>query len=183
MILNKSSFISRLIAGVRYLLLIAHVNKNVKCNGLFYIGKRNKIIAIKGGGISFGKNVHLFDNVEIQAKGLLEIGNKTTINEYSRIVAYEKIKLGNNCVLAKFVTILDHDHEARFIDGQLSFGNYITNPIIIGDNVWIGDKCTILKGVTIGSNVVVGANSLVNSDIPANCVAAGVPCRVIKMLN
>jgi maltose O-acetyltransferase len=46
--------------------------------------------------------------------------------------------------------------------------------------VWLGVNVTVLKGVTIGENSIIGANSLVVKSIPANCVAAGNPCRVIR---
>ena len=53
-------------------------------------------------------------------------------------------------------------------------------PVKIGDKVWIGGGVTILPGVTIGDNSVIGAGSVVTKDIPANVVAAGNPCRIIK---
>ncbi len=52
----------------------------------------------------------------------------------------------------------------------------------IGNNVWLGSEVTILKGVTIGDNAVIGAKSLVTKNIPANCIAAGVPAKVIRMI-
>lgn len=52
--------------------------------------------------------------------------------------------------------------------------------VIIGDNVWVGYGTIILKGVHIGENSVIGAGSIVTSDIPANVIAAGNPCKVIK---
>ena len=52
----------------------------------------------------------------------------------------------------------------------------------IGNNVFIGMKSTILKGVRIGNNVIIGANSLVNKDVPDNCVVAGNPAKIVKML-
>ena len=55
-------------------------------------------------------------------------------------------------------------------------------PITIGDNVWIGGNVTILPNVTIGENTVIGAGSVVTKNIPANVVAVGNPCKVIKKL-
>ncbi|GAO31958.1 galactoside O-acetyltransferase [Geofilum rubicundum JCM 15548] len=55
-------------------------------------------------------------------------------------------------------------------------------PIVIEDNVWLGVNVTVLKGVRIGANSVIGAHSLVVKDIPANVIAAGNPCKVIKAL-
>ncbi len=51
------------------------------------------------------------------------------------------------------------------------------------NNVWIGGSVTILSGVTVGNNVVIGAGAVVTKDIPDNCVAAGVPAKVIRMQN
>ncbi len=53
-------------------------------------------------------------------------------------------------------------------------------PITIGDNVWLGGNVVVTPGVTIGENTVIGAGSVVAKDIPANVVAAGNPCRVVR---
>ena len=54
--------------------------------------------------------------------------------------------------------------------------------VIIEDNVWLGYGVKILKGVHIGKNSVIGAGSIVTKNIPANVIAAGNPCKVIKQL-
>ena len=54
--------------------------------------------------------------------------------------------------------------------------------VVIGDNVWLGVGSMVLKGAKIGDNTVIGANSLVTGEIPANVVAAGNPCKVIRQL-
>lgn len=56
-------------------------------------------------------------------------------------------------------------------------------PVRIGKNCWLGAGVTVLPGVTIGDNTVVGAGSLVTRDLPANVVAVGSPCRVIRPIN
>ena len=53
-------------------------------------------------------------------------------------------------------------------------------PITVGNNVWIGAGTVVLGGVTIGDNTVIGAGSIVTKDIPANVIAVGVPCRVMR---
>jgi maltose O-acetyltransferase len=55
-------------------------------------------------------------------------------------------------------------------------------PVSIGNNVWIGSRVMILKGASIGDNSVIAAMSVVTSAIPANCVAAGVPAKVIRKI-
>ena len=54
--------------------------------------------------------------------------------------------------------------------------------IVIEDDVWVGAYSIILKGVTIGARSIIGAGSVVTKSIPADCVAAGNPCKVIKSL-
>ena len=92
------------------------------------------------------------------------------------------IKIGNNVKITEGVTILTHGFDWSVLKGV--YGDVLgsSGGVTIGDNVFIGMKSTILKGVHIGNNVIIGANSLVNKDIPANCVAAGNPCKVIMGL-
>ena len=56
-------------------------------------------------------------------------------------------------------------------------------PVHIGRNCWIGAGAVILPGVTIGDNTVIGAGSIVTKDIPANVVAVGNPCHVLREIN
>ena len=57
-----------------------------------------------------------------------------------------------------------------------------SKPIIIEKDVLIGTRCIILKGVTIGERSIIGSGSVVTKSIPSDCIAAGNPCKVIKML-
>ena len=115
------------------------------------------------------------------------IGNHCNIGEYSQITAINKITIGDGLLTGRYLYIGDNSHgnlsleEANIIPLQrplLSKGE-----ITIGRNVWIGDKVTILGGVTIGDNAIIGANSVVTHDIPSNCMAAGMPAKVVKQLS
>lgn len=92
------------------------------------------------------------------------------------ITAFTSIKIGNDVRCATNTTICDSDWHPD--DPRTS----LSKPIVIEDNVWLGYNVTVWKGVTIGKNSIIGANSLVTKDIPANVIAAGNPCRVIKQL-
>jgi len=88
------------------------------------------------------------------------------------------IDIKDNVTLANRVQILAHDDAAEQICGYRKVGR-----VVIGNNVFVGAGATILPGVTIGDNSIIGAGSVVNKSIPENCIAVGVPARVIKRLD
>jgi carbonic anhydrase/acetyltransferase-like protein (isoleucine patch superfamily) len=138
--------------------------------------------ATDGGRIVFGAHCSVDRNATLIAKfGSISMGEGGHVGIGTVIVARESIQIGANALIAEYVTIRDQDH---LFDGSgiTSQSGFSTAPIVIGNNVWLGAKVTVTKGVTIGDNVVVGANSVVTRDIPANCVAAGAPARVIRNL-
>jgi UDP-3-O-[3-hydroxymyristoyl] glucosamine N-acyltransferase len=91
------------------------------------------------------------------------------------IQAGNGIVLGRNILIGPNVGIISANHSMG------DFKNWEkTTPVTVGDNVWIGMNSVILPGVTIGDNVIIGAGSVVSNDIPANTVAAGNPCKVIR---
>lgn len=90
------------------------------------------------------------------------------------------VKIGNNVLMAPDVRIFTATHP---VDPKLRLqGVEYAKPVTIGDNVWIGGGCIINPGVTIGENSVIGSGSVVTKDIPANVVAAGNPCKVIRKI-
>ncbi len=130
------------------------------------------------------KEKNVFDrNFDIEVSGQLTVGSRNYFNKNVKIVCFDKIEIGDDCLIADSVHIYDHDH--RFDDVSKTIGSqgYVTAPIKIGNNVWLGAKVTVLKGVTIGDGVIVGANSLVSRDLPSNSICGGVPAKVIKMRN
>lgn len=108
----------------------------------------------------------------------IEVGDNFFANYNCSIIDVAKVKIGNNVMLAPNVAIYTAGHPIHPVarNSMYEYGIEVT----IGDNVWIGGNAVILPGVTIGDNVVIGAGSVVTKDIPANVVAAGNPCRVVK---
>jgi len=112
------------------------------------------------------------------------IGDNCSFGAFNHITSINRIEIGNGVVTGKFVTITDNSH------GETSISALQSPPtdrplvskggVCIGNNVWIGEKATILPGVTIGNGAVVAANSVVTKDVPAYCVVAGIPAKVIK---
>ena len=147
-------------------------------NTLFFRGNSSSIII--GNNCSFNSNSRFnFRGVNhrciLQAVkgGKIIIGNHCGFSGVS-IVSNVGVSIGDHVLVGTNTMIGDrNDHESRFPEWQ-------PKPVVIGNNVWIGMNCVIMRGVTVGDNVVIGANSVVTKDIPANTIAAGNPCKVIK---
>jgi maltose O-acetyltransferase len=88
------------------------------------------------------------------------------------------VTIGNNVFFGPNVQLYAATHP--IIASERIKGPELAFPIHIGDNVWLGGGVIVCPGVTIGNNTTIGAGSVVVKDIPANVVAAGNPCRVIK---
>ena len=92
------------------------------------------------------------------------------------------VEIGSHVTIASNVQFITHEGGV-WVFRQKEPGINAYGRIKIGDNVFIGYRVIILPGVKIGNNVVIGAGAVVCRDIPDNCVAAGVPAKVIKSLN
>lgn len=116
----------------------------------------------------------------------LTIGEYCSFGAMNHITCCNKITIGNRVLTGKWVTISDNNHGATEIDTIRVQPSrrpiFSKGPIKIGDDVWIGDKATILGGVTIGKGAVIAANAVVTKDVPAYCVVAGNPGKVIRQI-
>lgn len=109
------------------------------------------------------------------------IGNGCYFNFNTVLVDDYKITIGDNVLFAPNVTICTTGHPIH-IDLRPN-GEMYCAPVEIKSGVWLGSGVTVLPGVTIGENSVIGAGSVVTADIPANSLAMGTPCRVIRQIN
>lgn len=110
----------------------------------------------------------------------IRIGKQFYANHNLTILDVCLVSIGDNVMFGPHVMISTATHPIDPITRQTTgYGA----PIQIGNNVWLGGNVSVLPGVTIGDNCVIGAGSVVNKSIPANCVAAGNPCKVIKPIN
>ncbi len=108
-------------------------------------------------------------------------GDNFFLNYNCKILDGAKVVFGNDVLVGPDCTFVTPSHPLD--PGQRLEGLEIFLPITVGNNVWFGAGVTVLGGVTIGDNTVIAAGSVVTRDIPANCLAAGVPCRVIREVN
>lgn len=108
----------------------------------------------------------------------IEVGENFYANVNLVILDGAKVRIGDNAFIAPNVGIYTAGHP---LDAdRRNKGLEYAYPVTIGNNVWIGAGVIILPGVTIGDNAVIGAGSVVTKDIPANTLAVGNPCRVIR---
>lgn len=128
-------------------------------------------------GIFIGDDVVVKEGARIcscNETSSIQIGKRTTIGYHVFIFASSRIEIGDDCLIAPFVYVVDSNH--RTAPGMLI--NEQENdvaPIRIGNDVWISTGVTVLKGVAIGDGAIVAANSVVNTDVPANEIWGGSP--------
>jgi acetyltransferase-like isoleucine patch superfamily enzyme len=159
------------------------------------LGKRSVIrkpmFIANPGGISIGEGCFVRDGARLEvvdridhAQGRLIIGNNVHFEQNVHIAACGTVTIEDDVCIAAGVAILDTSHP----HGYPGEGNRVTQIqsgdayVHIGKRVFIGVGSVVLPNVTIGDNSVVGAGSVVTQDIPANCIAAGTPARVIRSL-
>lgn len=148
-----------------------------------------------GGKISIGDNFYFSSGygvnpiagnlqgaVYVEPGASLSIGNDVGMSS-TRMWIHDSVTIGNHVKIGACVLITDTDaHPLDYMARRSSNDGTKSAPIVIEDDVWVGAHTIILKGVSIGARSVIGAGSVVTRSIPADCVAAGNPCRVIKML-
>lgn len=108
----------------------------------------------------------------------IEVGNNFFANYNCTILDVGKVIIGENVMFAPNVSIYTAGHpiHSQSRNSGYEYGIGVT----IGDNVWIGGSVVINPGVKIGNNTVIGSGSIVTKDIPANCIAVGNPCKVLR---
>lgn len=117
--------------------------------------------------VDYGENIH--------------IGRRTFVNMNLTALDVVDITIGDDCQIGPNVQLLTPVHPIDPVPRRDKLE--AAKPIVIGDNVWLGGGVIVCPGVTIGSNSVIGAGSVVTRDIPANVVAVGNPCRVLRPID
>jgi maltose O-acetyltransferase len=147
-------------------------------NSSFSKSKEEREVILKKILKSVGKSVHFEPNFRCEFGMNISIGNNFYANFDCIMLDGNDINIGNNVLLGPRVGLYTANH-ATDAEERIKGGCY-ARPISIGDNVWIGANVDIMGGVKIGNNTIIGAGSVVTKDIPANVIAAGVPCKVIR---
>jgi acetyltransferase-like isoleucine patch superfamily enzyme len=108
----------------------------------------------------------------------IRIGARTTIGYHTFIFASELISVGDDCLIAPFVYLVDSNHGTRR-DEPINRQPNTTAPIVIGNDVWIGAKATVLAGVTIGDGAIIASGAIVNRDVEPHTIVGGAPAKMI----
>ena len=125
-----------------------------------------------------GDGVHFAPNFRCEFGFNVSIGGNFHANFDRIILDGGGVEIGDNVLFGPRVGIYTSNHA---IDAsERVAGACYARPVKIGNRVWVGAGVHINQGVTIGDNTIIGAGSVVTKDVPANVIAAGVPCRVIR---
>lgn len=120
-----------------------------------------------------GANLHIHNNIGMSQVALCAVGADITI--------------GSRTLLGGGVRIYSSNfHSLNYMDRRISETDHKNRkcaPVTIGEDCFIGAGTVILKGVNVGNRTIIAAGSVVTKDIPADVIAGGNPCRVIKQIN
>lgn len=121
----------------------------------------------------YGKfTMHGHSSIMVHKNAVLEIGNNTYLNGGSIECSYG-ISIGDNCAIADGARIMDNSW-------HLAYSPIGGGKINIGNKVWIATNAMILPGVNIGDGAIIAAGAVVTKNVPAGCLVAGVPAKVVK---
>lgn len=151
----------------------AHVLKLVNFYGYAHVQQRRLLRA--------GPGLRMSPSVSMRNAERITLGKEVHVGERSCLWAGDvngRISLGDNALLGPevFVTASNYGVEAG---KTVMYQDKVEADVVIGADVWLGVRVTVLPGVTIGDGAVVGAGSVVTKSLPANCIAAGVPAKVV----
>jgi acetyltransferase-like isoleucine patch superfamily enzyme len=153
-----------------------------RTSGMLFLGRRLELQIGRKGEIRFGRFVWIGDGTKIRChEGVVEIGDKTVIGQECTISAYQRVRIGEQCVIADRAMFIDFDHGVVEVERPIRQQGIYKRDVVVGSNVWIGYNACLLRGVRVGDNSIIGSNSVVTRDVPANAVVGGVPARVIRM--
>jgi acetyltransferase-like isoleucine patch superfamily enzyme len=156
--------------------------------------RRRRLHAYPNGEIHIGACSMVLCRVDFDSLGgLVRIGDRCYLGA-SHLVCHTSITIGDDVIMSWGVTVVDHDSHSpnwderaqdvnEWMNGRKNWDHVKVAPVVIGDKAWIGFGASILKGVVIGEAAVVGACSVVTRDVPAYCVVAGNPARVVRRLD
>lgn len=167
-----------------------NVGKNIQVCGPIYFYR------YFGSKIQFGDDIvtisrpdvyalNIFPHSKIRtmsSSAIIKIDNNVSFNSICIVARSKTISIGENTLIGGNCQIMDTDFHPLWPPSirKIYSDDLYDKPVLIGKNVFIGLNVIILKGSKIGDNSVIAAGSVVSGEIPSNCIAGGIPCKVIK---
>lgn len=184
---NRTNF-QRMMAGENYIAdepeIFAAVDRATKLvvayHQAFVAGDPNArdiLVSLLG---SFGAGSHIKPPLFVDLGSNIHIGNNTYVNSGLTALDVGKIIIGDDCLIGPNVQLLTPTHPIEITARKDKVEG--SQPITLGNNVWLGGGVIVCPGVTIGDDTVVGAGAVVTKDLPAGVVAVGNPARVIRAI-
>jgi acetyltransferase-like isoleucine patch superfamily enzyme len=150
--------------------------------GMVFFGRGLELQIGRRGEIRFGRFTWVGDGTKIRCnEGVVEIGDKTVFGQECTVSAYQRVRIGQQCVIADRAMFIDFDHGVAEVERPIRVQGIYKRDTVVGSNVWVGYGACVLRGVRVGDNAIIGTNSVVTKDVPANAVVGGVPAKVIRM--
>ena len=165
--------------------------------GKIYINGDNNYIRIGRGCVS-DKDMHIviesncrFDigedvrlsmaNIYVGPSSVLRIGDRTGFTGlvHLNLIEAKAIEIGTDCSIAAGVWMTTSDFHS-IINLETGARLNAAKPVRVGNHVWIANQASLLKGSVIGDNAIIGAHAVVTGTVPAHCVVAGNPARIVR---
>lgn len=168
---NKRSFFSRVMTFY-YRKTIGYCGAGVSFDTIVYLMRNKSNISIDDGAyIKSGARL-----CPCNKNAKIEIGRSTTVGYNTMIFASEAISIGDDCMIAPNVYLVDSDHGME-LGKNMNQQENSTAEIKIGNDVWIASGVTVLKGTVIPDGCVIAANSLVKGELEENSIYGGTPIK------
>ena len=152
-----------------------------KYNSLAYTDIENRDKIIKQILGKTGKTILIEPNFFCDYGYNIEVGENFYMNHNCVVLDCAKVTFGDNVFIGPNCSFYTPIHTLKAEERNSGIEKAL--PIKVGNNVWFGGNVVVLPNVKIGDNSVIGAGSVVTKDIPANVVAVGNPCKVIKEID
>ncbi len=156
--------------------------RRMALDGMLFLGSRVTIQIGRTAHVRFGRWVWIGHGTKIRChEGEVSIGDKTVLGQECTISAFQLVSIGEQCILADRVMLIDFDHNVAEAERPIRVQGIYKRDTRVGSNVWIGHGAQILRGVTVGDNAIIGTSAVVTRDVAANAVVGGAPARLLRM--
>ena len=189
-------FIMNIGDNIKLFIVTRQIRKNATLIGSNQAFRSVSRVSLHDGATSKNVVLHehcdMFGEISVHSSGVVIMHPWSKLARGSKIFCVNRVEVGRDTAISYGVEIIDNNNHPINPDDRRYMRHtphgseerkpkYSANaPIIIGENVLIGSYSRIQKGVTIGDNSIVASHSVVTHDVPANCIVAGNPARIVK---